>query len=455
LTRAAEQGGAAKVVSCFAHSETARDEFSAKHGVSAASSLEAMLDDQSVEGVLIATSHQSHRPLVEQAAAAGKHVFVEKPLTTRVAEGRACVEAARAAGVLLQVGHQRRRTAANRRLKEMLGYGELGDVETVIAHQSVPNGFKLPETAWRWDPEQSPLGGMTSLGVHKIDTMHYLVGPIARVSAFTRSGREDPIDEATVLALEFESGALATLTTSFYTPVANDIAVFATLGAAYNAMGGAKLGVQMRDDPAPEPVELPEIDPVVDELVGFAKAIRGEGPVEPTGKQVLQWSPSSRQPWRAPNPAEPWRWPGSCLRPLPPCLVCPPSQLCQQGVGQRTSWPHWSDPGPPVTSASETRPNSPTEKCQPRPISPYGKARRPEAFDRLTQDQRPVDRRGAGRRGRMSRPHDGPRLGLPRGCRPCPRPALGQFDPRGSFGGASGQCPGSRLRCRPPSRRSQ
>lgn len=287
LTDAAEKGGVGRVVSAFARSDAGREEFTAKHGVPAAASLEAMLDDPDVEGVLIATSHQSHRALVEQAAAAGKHIFVEKPLTTTVAEGRACVDAARQAGVLLQVGHQRRRTAANRRIKEMLDAGELGDVETIIAHQSVPNGFKMPETAWRWDPEQSPLGGMTSLGVHKIDTMHYLVGRIARVSAFTRAGRKDPIDEATVLALEFDNGALATLTTSFYTPVANDIAVFGTLGAAFNTVGGSKLAIQMRNDAAPEPVELPEIDPVVDELVGFAKAIRGEGPVEPDGEAGL------------------------------------------------------------------------------------------------------------------------------------------------------------------------
>jgi hypothetical protein len=141
LTSAARQGGAADMVSCFARSEQAREDFAAKHGVAAASSLEAMLEDPTIEGVLIATSHQSHRPLVEKVAAAGKHVFVEKPLTTTVAEGRACVEAAKAAGVLLQVGHQRRRTAANRRVKEMLDTGELGDVETVIAHQSVPNGL--------------------------------------------------------------------------------------------------------------------------------------------------------------------------------------------------------------------------------------------------------------------------------------------------------------------------
>ena len=287
LASAAERGELARVVSCFARNESSRGEFAAKHGMRSASSLDELLSDPEVEGVLIATSHQSHRPLVEQAAAAGKHVFVEKPLTTTVADGRACVDAASEAGVILQVGHQRRRTAANRRIKQMLEDGEIGDVETMIAHQSIPNGFKMPEEAWRWSPEQSPLGSMTSLGVHKIDTMHYLVGPVARVGAFTRPGRSRPIDEATVVAFEFENGALATLTTSFFTPIVNEIAVFGTDAAAYNTHGGSRLSVQRRDDPAPAQVEIPEIDPVVDEIQGFARAIRGEEPVEPDGEAGL------------------------------------------------------------------------------------------------------------------------------------------------------------------------
>ena len=287
LADAAERGGVSRVVSCYARREEPRNDFAAKHGCRSAQSLDELLMDPEVQGVLIATSHQSHRMLVEAAAAAGKHIFVEKPLTTTVSDGRACVDAAAEAGVILQVGHQRRRTAANRRIKEMLNAGEIGDVETVVAHQSIPNGFKMPEEAWRWSPEQSPLGSMTSLGVHKIDTMHYLVGPIARVSAFTRPGRSHPIDEATVVAFEFENGALATLTTSFFTPVVNEIAIFGTLAAAYNTSGGTSLSVQKRDESAPTEVELPTVDPVADQIVGFARAIIGEGPVEPDGEAGL------------------------------------------------------------------------------------------------------------------------------------------------------------------------
>lgn len=277
----------AEIVSGFARSPETREQFSARFGCRTASSIQELLADPEVEGVLIATSNQTHRPLVEQSAAAGKHVFVEKPFTNSVADGKAAIAAAREGGVLLQVGHQRRRTAGERRIKSMLGAGELGDIETVIAHQSIPNGFKMPPHAWRWDPDQSPLGSMTSLGVHKIDSMLYLAGPIGSVFAMTRPGRERPIDEATVLAVEFESGALGTLTTSFFTPAINEIAVFGTDGAAYASSGGARLRFQGRDDGGPSEVELEPIDPTVDQLSAFAAAIRGEAPVEVDGEAGL------------------------------------------------------------------------------------------------------------------------------------------------------------------------
>jgi predicted dehydrogenase len=287
LADAVARSGQGEVVSGWARRPEGREAFGEKFGCRPAGSLEELLSDPEVDGVIITTSHQSHREMIEQAAAAGKHVFVDKPFTNTVEDGLAAIAAARDAGVLLQVGHQRRRTPAKRRIKAMLDAGELGDVETVVTNQSIPNGFKMPETAWRWDPEQSPLGSMTSLGVHKIDTINYLVGPVRSVFAFTRPGRVKPIDEATVLALELESGALATLTTSFFTPVVNDTTVFGTDAAAWSTKGGAKLRIQGRDDPEPVEVELEPIDELADQMGAFAAAVRGEAPVEVDGEAGL------------------------------------------------------------------------------------------------------------------------------------------------------------------------
>jgi myo-inositol 2-dehydrogenase/D-chiro-inositol 1-dehydrogenase len=287
LADAVARTGTAQVVSGWARRPEGREAFAEKHGARAAGSLDELLADPEVEGVIITTSHQSHRDMIEQSAEAGKHVFVDKPFTNTVGDGLAAIAAARDAGVLLQVGHQRRRTPAKRRIKAMLDAGELGDVETVVTNQSIPNGFKMPETAWRWDPKQSPLGSMTSLGVHKIDTINYLVGPVRSVFAFTRAGRVKPIDEATVLALELESGALATLTTSFFTPVVNDTTVFGTDAAAWSTKGGTRLRIQGRDDPEPVDVELAPIDELADQMSSFAAAIRGEVPVEVDGEAGL------------------------------------------------------------------------------------------------------------------------------------------------------------------------
>jgi predicted dehydrogenase len=287
LAEAVARTGTAEVVSGWARHPEGREAFASRHGAHAAGSLDELLGDPAVEGVIITTSNQSHRMMIEQAAAAGKHVFVDKPFTNTVEDGLAAIAAARDAGVLLQVGHQRRRTPAKRRIKAMLDAGELGEVETVVTNQSIPNGFKMPETAWRWDPEQSPLGSMTSLGVHKIDTIHYLVGPVRSVFAFTRPGRVKPIDEATVLAMELESGALATLTTSFFTPVVNDTTVFGSDAAAWSTQGGARLRIQGRDDPEPVDVQLEPIDELADEMAEFSGAIRGETTVEVDGEAGL------------------------------------------------------------------------------------------------------------------------------------------------------------------------
>ena len=283
LAKAAVTSGSGEIVAGYARSEETRALFAADLECRAAETLDDLLGDPSVEGVLVATAHRSHREIVEAAAAAGKHVFVEKPLTLSIEDGLACVLAAERTGVVIQVGHQRRYISANRRINTMIRSGELGDLEAFETHQSMPGGFKMPAEAWRFGAGESPLGSMTSLGVHKIDTMLYHGGPIARVSALTRPGRDYPIDSVSVLALEFESGALGTHITSFFAPMTSRVAVYGTAGAAVSERDGASLTYQGLDDPVPQLIEIEINDPVVDQLVDFFAAVRGEKAPEVDG----------------------------------------------------------------------------------------------------------------------------------------------------------------------------
>ena len=288
LARAVGSVDGAEVVSCFARGEAGRHAFAEAFDCRAAESLDELLADPEVDGVLLATSHESHRELVERAAAAGKAVFVDKPLTTTVSEGLAAVEAAESAGVVLQVGHQRRRNAANRRIHQLIEEGRIGDIEGMEGTHTIPNGFKMAADAWRWDTEQSPLGSMTSLGIHKIDSMRYHAGPVRAVSCMTRPGRDHPIDESTVMILEFESGALGTLFTSFFVPLVSELSIYGQRGTAYSTADGKRLQFQETGSVEREDITLEPVDPVADQMAEFAAAIRGEATPEVGGREGLE-----------------------------------------------------------------------------------------------------------------------------------------------------------------------
>lgn len=144
LARAALAAGI-DVVSCYARTEETRRDFAAELGCEPASSLEDVLSDAAVDAVLVATSHRSHRQLVEAAARAGKHVFIEKPLALSVEDARACGKAAEAAGIVLQVGFQRRRHPAHREMKRLIDEGAIGQIQSLEANHSLPN--RIPENA--------------------------------------------------------------------------------------------------------------------------------------------------------------------------------------------------------------------------------------------------------------------------------------------------------------------
>lgn len=282
-------GDEAELVTCFARTPEARAAFAEARGIRAAASYDEVLADPEVEGILLATSHTSHADLIEAAAGAGKHVFVEKPFTLTVAEGTRAAAAAERAGIVLQIGHNKRRQGANRRLKQLIDDGELGSVVAVETHQTAPMALGFDSEYWRASREESPLGSMTSLGVHMLDTMHYLMGPVARVFAFSKVLLEaPPIDDVTTIVLEFESGRLGYLGTSFVVPRDTSVTVRGTGGTAWNQEDGAKFYRQAPGETARVAEEVEVIDTIADELAEFARAVRGGPPPETGAAEALE-----------------------------------------------------------------------------------------------------------------------------------------------------------------------
>lgn len=295
----------AEIVGAYARSRESRIDFTDAHGGRPFESFEEVLAADDVEGILLATPHLTHAGLIRAAAEAGKHVFVEKPLTLTVASAKSAVAAAEESGVVLQVGHDRRRQPANRKIKQLIDEGELGTVTMVETQQSTPNALGFDPGYWRANHQESPLGGMTSLGVHMVDTMTYLLGPVERVSAFSKEILDHPpIDHATTIILEFASGPLGYLGTSFVVPRTTTVTVRGTEGSVTNAENGTRLFWQGRDDDAPREQEVVVLDTVADELGEFVRSIRGEATPETGGAEgtevvaVLEAAVASRESGR-------------------------------------------------------------------------------------------------------------------------------------------------------------
>lgn len=285
LADAAARSGAAEVVACYARTPSARDAFAEDRGCRAAGSFAELVNADDVEGVMLATPHSTHGSQIREAAAAGKGVLVDKPFTLSTADGRRAVEAAQEAGTVLMVGHQRRRLAAVRRIRSMLEAGSLGTPLLATSVFVVPRGF--PAT-WRSSPQESPLGGMTGLGVHMIDTFHYLVGPIRRVCAFSNGVLAgEPLDHATGLLFEFTSGAVGNLMTSHYNALTEELSILGSAASASSVNEGSRLFVQKRGEMQREQVPLEPTDALAEQVAEFAGAIRGGGPVETDGEVGL------------------------------------------------------------------------------------------------------------------------------------------------------------------------
>lgn len=285
LATSAMQTGRAEVVACFAPPPDERAAFVEKHGCAEVNELEDILADPDIDGLLVATPHSTHADLIVAAAAAGKHVYVEKPLTLTVADADRAIAACEKAGVVLQVGHNRRRLPANRTIKAMLDRSELGRVLFLEATHNFPVLFR-EQLGWRADPAELPGGGMTNLGIHQVDSFHYLVGPVERVSVFSkRLYGTHALDDTTTINFEFESGALGHLFTTLASGPVADLTVHGTEGSAFNIDDGARLLVSRRGSSDRTAVELDQLDTVVDELTEFTAAVCGETRPETGGAE--------------------------------------------------------------------------------------------------------------------------------------------------------------------------
>ena len=266
--------------------DTVRD-FSAEHQIAIGTSFEDVLADKSVQAVVLATPHTKHRAQVEAIAAAGKHIYCEKPFALTKADAQAALNACERAGIVIAVGHHFRLMPSMRVLAELKDAGVFGTIMHAEGNYSHDWLASYPADSWRLRPEESRAGGMTGMGIHVLDCFRDLVGPMKRISALSKArALKLATGDTTSALVEFENGATGTLATTMKTPFDWRIAIY---GENCRAESVSETRAIVRyAGKEPEVIDRPPDNHLGRNLDYFAKAVLGQGafPILPAG--ILQ-----------------------------------------------------------------------------------------------------------------------------------------------------------------------
>jgi predicted dehydrogenase len=239
---------------------------------------DALIADPEVDAVYIATPPDSHSDYALRVAAAGKPVYVEKPMARTAAECEAMIDACAGAGVPLFVAYYRRAMPRFRTVQELLDGGAIGAPRTVsVRFQRRSEDVAPADLPWRLRPEISGGGLFVDMGSHTLDLLDWLLGPVTQVSGMAANlGGHYQAEDLVAGAFQFTSGVRGVGLWLFDGDEDRDEVEitgttgtlrFSTFGQEPMRLSGIH-GDRLIEAPYPAPVQQPLIQTVVDELTG-------------------------------------------------------------------------------------------------------------------------------------------------------------------------------------------
>ncbi len=238
----------------------------------------ALLARRDIDGVVVTSPTDRHRELIVGAAQAGKHVFTEKVLATRLDDAYAIASAVRIASIRFTISFPRRTIAPLVHAKAMLDSGALGDITLLrirISHDGALRNW-LPEHFF--DPVACGGGAMIDLGAHGMYLSRWLLGAPRRCTSIFNCVTGRAVEDNAVSVIEFENNAVAINETSFV-----------SWGGAYSVeIDGSRGGFQMSsrsnvrtrsgDDKAWRPADFPHDEAMP--IPRWIASIDGSGPAQ-------------------------------------------------------------------------------------------------------------------------------------------------------------------------------
>jgi predicted dehydrogenase len=273
------------------------EDFCRANGIALVDTYEAMLGSPDLDAVVLATPHSQHEAQALAALAAGKHVFVEKPLTLDLKGAQRVATMAQTAGLTLAVGLNRRFLPSVCELRNRVRDGRLGTIVAMVAQHTTSTAQFIPLDNWRTAPEEAPGGAFTATGVHSLDHMIEFSGRVREVRCVTARYHPGHADDTTTVMLRFENGASGLVFSSVATATNYEFTLYGTDG----------LGEILRPDlsclrfvpasttaptgpvqaPPDEVLQFSCVNSLNAELSAFARAIRESTPYPVLIDEVL------------------------------------------------------------------------------------------------------------------------------------------------------------------------
>ena len=233
-----------------------RDTFGKSYPFAFADGLDALVSDPALDAVAILSPPNTHLDLVQKAAAAGKHILLEKPLEITTARAEELVKYAARAGVTLAVVLQHRFRPAGERLKAILDAGRLGRIVNCSTSIRLWRPQSYYDEPGRGTRSRDGGGVLLTQGIHTLDLMLSLAGPIEEVTGYAVTSPVHRMETEDMLAaaVRYANGAIGVIdaTTAAYPGSAERIDLVGEKGTA--SLAGTSLVVQWQDSTREEHV---------------------------------------------------------------------------------------------------------------------------------------------------------------------------------------------------------
>lgn len=281
--------------------------FASRFSLDVASSLDDLLARPEVDVVTVCVPSGLHAEIGVEAARAGKHVIVEKPIDVTVEAANRLIESCQAAGVKLTVISQHRYDPAARQARELVARGRLG---RLVLGDAVVKWYRsqgyYDSGDWRGTWALDGGGALMNQGVHYVDLLRWFMGPVAEVTALCATqSHAIEVEDVALAILRFESGAVGLLeaSTSVFPGLPERLEVSGTNGTIIIEAGELRL-VELADErpdvgaygqparPADRPVATGAADPAAipggshtAQIADFLSALESGGEALMTGEE--------------------------------------------------------------------------------------------------------------------------------------------------------------------------